>query len=45
MNAFANQLGHVGVLWTNVLVNETTGLCAIFRPIMALKVLNAIYSA
>ena len=49
-NAFQNFMpatvsGAIGVLWTNVLVNETTGLGAIFKPIMALKVLNPIFSA
>lgn len=42
MDAFANQRGLIGVLWTNVLVNETTGL---FKTIMALNVLNPIFSA
>ena len=47
-NAFQNFMpatisGAVGVLWTNVLVNETTGLGALWSPIMALKVLNPIF--
>ena len=49
-NAFQNFMpatisGAVGVLWTNVLVNETTGLGALWSPIMALKVLNPIFAA
>ena len=49
-NAFQNFMpatisGAVGVLWTNVLVNETTGLGAIWKPIMALEVLNPIFAA
>lgn len=49
-NAFQNFMpatitGAVGVLWTNVLVNESTGLGAIWKPIMALEVLNPIFSA
>ena len=35
----------VGVLWTNVLVNSSTGLGAIWKPIMALEVLNPIFAA
>ena len=37
--------GAIGVLWTNVLVNETTGLGALWPPIMVLKVLNPIFTA
>ncbi len=37
--------GAVGVLWTNVLVNDQTGLGALWFPIMALKVLNPIFAA
>ena len=49
-NAFQNFMpatisGAVGVLWTNVLVNETTGLGALWSPIMVLKVLNPIFTA
>ena len=49
-NAFQNFMpatisGAVGVLWTNVLVNEQTGLGALWKPIMALKVLNPIFAA
>ena len=49
-NAFQNFMpatisGAIGVLWTNVLVNETTGLGALWSPIMALKVLNPIFAA
>ena len=47
-NAFQNFMpatisGAVGVLWTNVLVNDSTGLGALWSPIMVLKVLNPIY--
>ena len=49
-NAFQNFMpatisGAVGVLWTNVLVNDSTGLGALWSPIMALKVLNPIFAA
>ena len=49
-NGFQNFMpatisGAIGVLWTNVLVNETTGLGAIWKPIMALEVLNPIFAA
>ena len=49
-NAFQNFMpatisGAVGVLWTNVLVNSSTGLGAIWKPIMALEVLNPIFAA
>ena len=49
-NAFQNFMpatisGAIGVLWTNVLVNETTGLGALWPPIMVLKVLNPIFTA
>ena len=49
-NAFQNYMpatisGAVGVLWTNVLVNESTGLGAFFSPIMVLEPLNTIFSA
>ena len=49
-NAFQNFMpatisGAIGVLWTNVLVNETTGLGALWPPIMVLKVLNPIFAA
>ena len=37
--------GAIGVLWTNVLVNESTGLGALWPPIMALDVLNPIFAA
>lgn len=44
-NAFQNFMpltiaGAIGVLWCNVLVNETTGLGLFFKPIMALDFLN-----
>lgn len=38
-------IGSLAVLWSNVLVNETTGLGAIFKPIMALKFLNPAFDA
>ncbi len=38
-------IGAIGILWTNVIVNETTGLGAIFSPIMALQFLNSAFSA
>ena len=49
-NAFQNFMpatiaGAMGVLWTNVLVHDTTGLGAIWHPIMALEVLNPIFAA
>ena len=49
-NAFQNFMpatisGAVGVLWTNVLVNSSTGLGALWKPIMALEVLNPIFAA
>lgn len=49
-NAFQNFMpatiaGAIGVLWTNVLVHGETGLGAIWRPIMALEVLNPIFAA
>ena len=49
-NGFQNFMpatisGAVGVLWTNVLVNSQTGLGAIWKPIMALEVLNPIFAA
>ena len=49
-NAFQNFMpatisGAVGVLWTNVLVNDSTGLGALWSPIMVLKVLNPIFTA
>ena len=49
-NAFQNFMpatiaGAIGVLWTNVLVHEVTGLGAIWKPIMALQPLNPIFAA
>ena len=49
-NAFQNFMpltiaGAVGVLWCNVLVNETTGLGMFFKPIMALDFLNPAFQA
>ena len=44
-NAFQNFMpltiaGAIGVLWCNVIVNESTGLGIFFKPIMALDFLN-----
>ena len=49
-NAFQNFMpatiaGAIGVLWTNVLVHETTGLGALWSGIMVLEVLNPIFAA
>ena len=55
-NAFQNFMpatiaGAIGVLWTNVLVNDTIvegnaqGLGGIFSPIMALEPINSVFSA
>ena len=49
-NAFQNFMpltiaGAIGVLWCNVLVNETTGLGLFFKPIMALDFLNPAFQA
>ena len=49
-NAFQNFMpatiaGAMGVLWTNVLVNKSTGLGALWEPIMALEVLNPVFAA
>ncbi len=49
-NAFQDYMpatisGAVAVLWTSVLVNESTGLGAFFSPIMVLEPLNSIFSA
>lgn len=37
--------GAVGLLWSNVLVNSSTGLGGIFPPIMALEFLNPAFTA
>lgn len=37
--------GAIGVLWTNVLVNSSTGLGIFFKPIMALEFLNPAFAA
>ena len=37
--------GAIGVLWCNVLVNESTGLGLFFKPIMALDFLNPAFQA
>lgn len=37
--------GAFGVLWSNVIVNESTGLGQIWHPIMALSFLNPIFDA
>lgn len=49
-NAFQNFMpatiaGAIGILWTSVLVNNETGLGSVWKPIMALEVLNPIFSA
>lgn len=49
-NAFQNFMpatiaGAIGILWTSVLVNSETGLGKLWEPIMALEVLNPIFSA
>ena len=49
-NAFQNFMpltiaGAIGVLWCNVIVNETTGLGIFFKPIMALSFLNQAFLA
>lgn len=41
----ATIAGAFGVLWSNVLVNDQTGLGVIFSPIMALSFLNPIFDA
>ena len=46
-NAFQNYMpatisGAVGVLWTNVLVNDQTGLGKLWKPIMALSVTQSL---
>ena len=37
--------GAIGVLWCNVIVNESTGLGIFFKPIMALDFLNPAFQA
>jgi len=49
-NAFQDYMpatisGAVAVLWTSVLVNESTGLGVFFSPIMVLSPINSIFSA
>lgn len=49
-NAFQNFMpatiaGAIGVLWTNVLVNKSSGLGALWEPIMALEVVNPVFAA
>ena len=49
-NAFQNFMpltiaGAIGVLWCNVIVNESTGLGIFFKPIMALSFLNPAFQA
>ena len=49
-NAFQNFMpatiaGAIGVLWTNVLVNSSSGLGALWEPIMALEVINPVFAA
>ena len=38
-------IGAIGVLWSNVIVNDSTGLGALWKPIMALKFLNPAFDA
>ena len=49
-NAFQNFMpatiaGAVAVLWTCVLVNDSTGLGLFFKPIMAISAYNSVWSA
>ncbi len=49
-NSFQNYMpatisGAVGVLWSNVLVNETSGLGIFFKPIMVLEPINSVFNA
>lgn len=49
-NAFQTAMpyiiaGAIGVLWSNVIVNDQTGLGALWKPIMALKFLNPAFNA
>ena len=49
-NAFQNYLpatiaGAIAVLWTCVIVNESSGLGIFFKPIMALEPTNTIFNA
>ena len=49
-NAFQNFMpltiaGAIGVLWCNVLVNESTGLGMFFKPILHSKPLTSVQSA
>lgn len=39
------MIGSISILWSNVIVNETTGLGAFFKPIMALSFLNPAFNA
>lgn len=41
----ATIAGAFGVLWSNVLVNDETGLGAFFSPVMVLEFLNPIFDA
>lgn len=38
-------IGAIGVLWSNVIVNASTGLGALWKPIMALSFLNPAFDA
>ena len=38
-------IGAIAVLWTNVIVNDQTGLGALWKPIMNLSVLNPAFNA
>lgn len=49
-NAFQTAMpyiiaGAIGVLWSNVIVNDQTGLGALWKPIMALQFLNPAFNA
>ena len=49
-NAFQNYMpatiaGAIAVLWTNVIVNDSTGLGMFFSPIMALAPFNSAMNA
>ena len=38
------MIGSISVLWSNVIVNETTGIGAFFKPIMALSFINPMFN-
>ena len=39
------MIGSISILWTSVIVNETTGLGSFFKPVMALAFLNPAFKA